>query len=811
MDQISKMSKIGIKDAEMGLEMTLHNRIRKLRNKEQLTQKQVAEYVGVDVSTYAHYEKGDRTPDASKLTKLAELFGLNDELLGTQLPKEYVVSYDSNDIAHFKETKEKCQWIKEDSVHNRFQYEYLKEAATPILEERSAALVLPDIDMSTLEPNQTVTKVKLDMLGEILLSKYFEKMDEYYSMGEYQTMVSKRKIEERAIGVLKSIVHDHPTMDCDIKDHDKEVSWDGYLRIFRDGNTESDKKNYDADIPVQIKGHIDIHNEYFDKARIMHSVNIDDLKVYFRGNGCIYFQIFMSEDGNDSVVFYNSLYPSKIKSYLDYAMTKENKNSVSIPFIVLKQDPYALELLCKQFDREMVYQGRGFGQIVEKSIQAKDLARVKDMGFTVVGARTPYEALKRIITGDIVIYGKYDENGISFPVAWGDKFTASIKHKINEAIYISNKKYYDDFQLEFYATAPGDKNYSEDIRKRIYVSPNLYLEFFKGGSNFNFELNTDLMQICWDAEFLLDFIRNTNIVIGEGKLLYQDINISSECYDKLTGLSEVGKTLRDIGCKIMIPFSELTISDKKQLDLLVNIKKGNSSFNTDEPLFSYDWQFRDKIFPFLVEKKKRVQLRAYMFSNTMKVSLGSPAEDRGEKVEYVPEDAYIVPNYYLLTPEQFANLYYIDYESMFDQVDRAVVNEKTMPVLNMVSLNLIAAYDIGGDERFLEVAKSILDKIATVFPNAVNAQINLLQIEKRFKGKLENKSAERLLSIKQLLKKDDSNQESEEVLAKVLDFCTAVLLDKVDEAPKAYGELTQEGRDMVDGMPIMKLYNEIRI
>ena len=49
----------------------LHNRLKNLRIGRKLTQKQVADYLGVDVSTYAHYEKGDRTPDIKKLGDLS--------------------------------------------------------------------------------------------------------------------------------------------------------------------------------------------------------------------------------------------------------------------------------------------------------------------------------------------------------------------------------------------------------------------------------------------------------------------------------------------------------------------------------------------------------------------------------------------------------------------------------------------------------------------------------------------------------------------------------------------------------------------
>lgn len=64
----------------------LHAIIKRLRIEKGYTQKYVAEYLGVDVSTYAHYELARRTPDIKKLRMLAELYGLTDELLGAKLP-----------------------------------------------------------------------------------------------------------------------------------------------------------------------------------------------------------------------------------------------------------------------------------------------------------------------------------------------------------------------------------------------------------------------------------------------------------------------------------------------------------------------------------------------------------------------------------------------------------------------------------------------------------------------------------------------------------------------------------------------------
>ena len=66
----------------MSNEMNLNEYLIKLRNDMGVTQKNVADYLGVDVSTYAHYESGRRTPNFEKLQRLAEYYSLDDELLG---------------------------------------------------------------------------------------------------------------------------------------------------------------------------------------------------------------------------------------------------------------------------------------------------------------------------------------------------------------------------------------------------------------------------------------------------------------------------------------------------------------------------------------------------------------------------------------------------------------------------------------------------------------------------------------------------------------------------------------------------------
>lgn len=59
-------------------------RLRDYRIEFGATQLDMAMELGIDKSTYAHYETGRRTPDIERLIKIAKFFNLNDDLLGVK-------------------------------------------------------------------------------------------------------------------------------------------------------------------------------------------------------------------------------------------------------------------------------------------------------------------------------------------------------------------------------------------------------------------------------------------------------------------------------------------------------------------------------------------------------------------------------------------------------------------------------------------------------------------------------------------------------------------------------------------------------
>lgn len=64
---------------------SLADRLKEMRTKRGLTQREVAERIGIGVSTLGMYEAGKREPDLDTLRKLARFFGVTvDYLMGNE-------------------------------------------------------------------------------------------------------------------------------------------------------------------------------------------------------------------------------------------------------------------------------------------------------------------------------------------------------------------------------------------------------------------------------------------------------------------------------------------------------------------------------------------------------------------------------------------------------------------------------------------------------------------------------------------------------------------------------------------------------
>ncbi len=69
------------------------------------------------------------------------------------------------------------------------------------------------------------------------------------------------KTEQRAVNAL-AIIDEHSTMVHQFNGNDKEMSWDGYIWLYKKNDGTQSKSNFDGRVSVQIKGHNDPQHNF---------------------------------------------------------------------------------------------------------------------------------------------------------------------------------------------------------------------------------------------------------------------------------------------------------------------------------------------------------------------------------------------------------------------------------------------------------------------------------------------------------------------------------------------------------------------
>lgn len=183
----------------------LRNRIKELRIEKGYMEKDVADYLNVDISTYRSYEAGTKVPNTNNLQKLRELYKLKAELLGADLPIRVKVKYPEKML---DKLEKRLNSLKPFEIMDRNQFESLqatlKQEFSPILKIKLEALEPPVLSKRFMEGTEgkVILEVVLDYRTELLIMKYFiiqEKIsNELVRLGEYE----KKSVKVSKEGLL---------------------------------------------------------------------------------------------------------------------------------------------------------------------------------------------------------------------------------------------------------------------------------------------------------------------------------------------------------------------------------------------------------------------------------------------------------------------------------------------------------------------------------------------------------------------------------------------------------------------------------
>lgn len=583
---------------------------------------------------------------------------------------------------------------------------------------------------------------------------------------------SSTKTEQRAINVLEAVIDEHSTMDHQFNVNDKEMSWDGYIRLYKKNDGTQSKSNFDGKVPVQIKGHNDPQHKFLNNEKISYPVKLDDLNVYATEKGVLYFLIFL--DGNQREIFYASLYPSKIADYLESAQKKGNSATYNIPFLKLEKDAQKLYIIAKQFDGEAKKQGSAYTPLVQDRIRSDDFNKIKSITLNVVGAKDSYNALLRLSSGDICLYGKMDDDKYPRPMEWIDKSTFFMEEDVNQNISVGKEMFYTQYKC--IADSNGGMV--------LIVSPNLEIRLTE--KKFNFKIRTSLKEVSHDARFLLGLKSANSFVIEGHSFQYVNLNMPLEFEKQLRYIVDLFDTLKMIDFDVNIKLSDCTDEQQTQLVQLVNLRVGAYNSQLQAGLSKYVWKFGDKCVPLLILKKdNEIELANSVYTNKFAIFL--PCSEVKNK------EGYRFPIFAYYDVDVLANLYYYDYDAFRSQIDSAEINEFTSGALLECVLVMINVFERNSDLHFLALAEYLL-QLLEPFITEETILLNRLQI-KRKTGEFNKNDLE-------LLNKIDSDE------IHIL-FGKYVLLGNRTKAQRYFEQFSEEDQSRYKDFPIYKLYSEL--
>lgn len=575
------------------------------------------------------------------------------------------------------------------------------------------------------------------------------------------------KIEKMSIIKLKQVIAFHPLLDDYINDNDKEPSWDGHIYTY----THRDLKVEDIEykVPVQVKGKND--ETLIKKQMITYPVEYKHLRNYYKNDGVCYFVIVISDDGKESVIFYNAMTPIKLKGYLKNTENKKPDQTKSIPLQKLKgEESNELYKILMQYGHDSNNQGNGNTEILRKAICLPDLKDVDSIRMTAY-VSSEQEILKKIKEGEICIYGHRTDFDIWLPFDYEEQKKLQIGH-FREYLMpagIDGINYYDRFRI----MKEGEGN------KIIQLSDNISIDI--ENDKFNFNPVATLPEIMKDIKFMHALEYGHELCINNKVMVtYSNVKIPDQLlkdFDKFRRIAQAFEKF-DVQCSKRIEM--FTQKDWKAINTLLNLEKGNIYPQKNHAW--YMWWWDGKLYPIFLTKDEDGNRNAFNATVTKDCSFYALKNNK----------EYRVTNCILYKRDIWEKLYDVPEKVLAEQIANTEFNRYTEGNISTMFVEILAAYDLTNNEKYYNIAELLTNKLLEMSPDCELWKLNKYQLAKR-KRIL---SEEELQDIEMILEKTDLD----------ITKCAAnILLDNKRQARKILENLSEEDQLGFKEFPIYNL------
>ena len=572
------------------------------------------------------------------------------------------------------------------------------------------------------------------------------------------------KIEKRSISELKSWIAEHDLLDEYINDNDKEPSWDGYIMVYTDEDLKAEHIKYK--IPVQVKGKC--KNELINRKMITYPVEYRHLQNYYFDGGVVYFVIAISEDAKRKTIFANASTPVKLKELLKSAEKKPNQTK-NIPLQRLK-DVHELYILLLQDGHDSKRQGTGQCELMRKTIDLSKLRDIDKLEATVISANSEKEALKKIFSGEVGLFGHLEKSDIWLPV----EYSQQIRFKVrtvrchDELVKVDGIEFYKRFRIE-----------EDDESIKIIFSDNLYIKLTDIGYTMNLALNGTVESLRQDVLFMKALL--SGHILQLGKMVEIEIHSDAIGNDFLEGIKITDAFTRaceQFDVRPSKKMKDYTEQDWKKMQELTNLYHGYI-IPKDGDIAWHMWWWENKLYPFIVYRENNKVRAINIFKDDKCVT----------EVKF-EEKKYRVPVFASLNRDIWSKLYDVREQTLIKQIEQSDINMETAPVFISIFIELMWAYDDIENEKYYNAAFLIIEKLIELDNDNVAATINRMQLIYR-KRELAEEEMRKLEAI------DD-----QDYLAK----CAAnILLDNKRIAKKYLEKMSEEDKNKFKQNPIYNL------
>lgn len=530
-----------------------------------------------------------------------------------------------------------------------------------------------------------------------------------------EMLMDNSKIERAAIKELEDLELKHKLLSSKFQEGDKDMSWDGWISLHN--AFPFSKKTFEGKVPVQIKGHIVNSEEkkvkYLNKSTINYSVKIDDLKVYFKDRGCLYFQIFITEDLEQASVYCCNLFLTKIKGLLDEAEKEGNNDSISPEFHFLRAPVYLFRDV-KQFLIESKKQG---DSLVRNAIPYQDITE-SDILSTEVIAFSKQDFLEQISNGRVGMYVQKPGQAVEIPMKYIDqKLKVALQEFMHSKVFVNGTVFYDGYIIEQDVDGNQKLIFSENI---IWDITNNTMKF----KIFDGNLNT----ISQDLKFILAIKKYHNFEIKNNK--FETPQIPKNHLNNIEILNDICDILHMLKITLCKSYKELSKQEQQTLMRLVNVYRLHQTLEAEEyGLIKIDGKYM--VFVAYYDNNKVVFENAFYC----------------DKYYLIEKEDVKLPHFCALTADRIQSLYSFEYQRLSQQLKNLVINDSNYDYLNSAVLEYLKAYDELKNMDFINIAEDIVRKIERYNSNN-NLLLNKFQIKRR-KGILNEDDKRKLYEMKQ--------------------------------------------------------------